>query len=105
MFGHCPVFVIDVLAVVIAVLFCRSIQVRELARRMATILHDVFPEVILSVDAYLALANGEKYVATPFSQSRCRLRVELVCVFVCMFVCLFVCLFVCFVCLFVCLFV
>lgn len=41
--------------------FCSClVQVREVVRRMATILHGLFPDVILSADAYLALANGEK---------------------------------------------
>ncbi len=42
-----------------------EMEVREVVAAMATSLHARFPDVILSPDTYLRLANGEKYQPTP----------------------------------------
>eukprot|EP01119_Soliformovum_irregulare_P018038 TRINITY_DN5466_c0_g1_i2.p1 TRINITY_DN5466_c0_g1~~TRINITY_DN5466_c0_g1_i2.p1 ORF type:complete len:1067 (+),score=393.58 TRINITY_DN5466_c0_g1_i2:284-3484(+) len=41
-------------------------EVREIVRRMADILHEFYPDIILSADEYLNLKNGDKY-KTAFS--------------------------------------
>ena len=42
-------------------------EVRDVARRMANMLHKLYPSIILSADEYLSISNGAKYTPPPES--------------------------------------